>query len=311
MSSVSSAGANVTTKPGAPALDLTGVESCKKITAELLPRFRILSTAPDILYWLMATWGAESNWNLLHKRGTPGNYTYSSLHYTPTNPYMTKSTIIGRAYQFSNVISNIWNDPSTTIQTKENIKEGWYPHGITACMGTYHVKGCDNNLQEWRAYGEAVSLIGELGLEVSPGQSIFQTLFPVDDETCRRRSIASGMIIFNSKYRAGLNSGRSEASALQYALGAYLGNAGVSDRNGVTPEMRVAQLNNLNSSIVGMLAAVDLRRSGDNSIYTINTTDKSARATGASSVRTNTATGATTNGGSNGKSEALAGCRVA
>ena len=108
-------------------------------------------------------------------------------------------------------------------------------------MGTYHV-GAVTTTWGVEILSEAVERINALKLEVDPGQSISQTLFPVDDDVCRRRSIASGMIIFNFKYRQALKT-NGPNRAIQVALATFLGKLGTQDANGVTPEMRVRQLN--------------------------------------------------------------------
>jgi hypothetical protein len=307
-----------------PAKSVQDVENIRDITKDLLTAFSVLKNAPDVMYWLMATWGAESNWRLHFKRGN----SFSSLHYTPSPPSVESTagmgtikstgTLIGNGYQYSNVIQNLWNNPTTTLQTKENIKEGWYPHGITACMGTYHVRGCPNNKGEWRHYPEAVSLIGSVpgGLEVDPGQSIFLTLFAVDDEAARRRSIAAGMIIFNYKYRKALETTHKNnpSGALQMAVGNFLGKFGTRDNNGITPEDRVRQLNATSGTLVTMLQYVQIRRSGDATVLSPDLIDLSSRDAadkGSTQVVNNpTAYVAATNGGSNGTSAKTPGCAV-
>jgi hypothetical protein len=320
-SNVSSARTSSKSKISLPSKDVSVVENMRDITKALLDDFPFLKAAPDIMYWLMATWGAESNWRLHFPRGG----TYSSLHYTASAPAMESTkgagtikstgTLIGNGYQYSNVIQNIWNDPATTVQMKNNIKEGWYPHGVSACMGTYHVRGCPNNLGEWRFYPEAVKVIESLGLEVNPGQSIFETLFPVDDETCRRRSIASGMIIFNFKYRQALEKTHrnNPTGALQVAVGNFLGKFGTRDNNGISPEDRVRQLNSTKGDLVSILQYVGIRRTGDKtelSADLIDMSNKQAKDRSATKVENTTARAATTNGGSNGTSAKTPGCDI-
>lgn len=305
-----------------PTKDFSRVENIRDLTKEQLEFFPFLKEAPDIMYWLMATWGAESGWNLFHPKGRPPNQVFNSLHYTATppqreailglGPISSRGTLIGNGYQYSDVIQNLWNDPTTSVQVRENIKEGWYPHGITACMGTYHVRGCYNNLGEWRFYPEAVERINALGLEVDPGQSISQTLFPVDDDVCRRRSIASGMIIFNFKYRQALKT-NGPNGAIQVALATFLGKLGTQDANGVTPEMRVRQLNARGGDIVSVLQAVNLRRSGETvelSRGLVSLDDRQASDRAATRVVNTPARPATTNSQANGQSAKTPGCSV-
>lgn len=323
MSSVSSS-SQANSKISVPSQDESRVRECAAITEELLAKFAFLKAGPDVMYWLMATWGAESGWKLYHNHGSRQNPVYTSLHYTPSTPAQTSvagagpvkstGTLIGNGYQYSPVIQNIWNDPNVSAQTRANIKEGWYPHGISACMGTYHVKGCPNNLGEWRYYKEAQDLIDSLKLEVDPGQSIFQTLFPTDDTTCRRKSIASGMIIFNFKYRQALQSGKSPSVAMQQAVGCFLGKFGTRDANGVSPEMRVAQLNATSGGIVDMLTYIKIVRTGDQTVLSpdlIDMASREAKDRGSNKVTNNPPkTVASTNGGSDGKSAKRPGCDV-
>lgn len=300
------------------------MRECEAITRELLEYFPFLKAGPDVMYWLMATWGAESGWKLHHNHGTKNNPVYNSLHFTRTEParYSTQGmgpvkstgTLIGNGYQYSPVIQNLWNDPYVTVQTRENIKEGWYPHGITACMGTYHVRGCPNNLGEWRYYPEAVRAIDDFGLEVNPGESIFEKLFHTDDYECRRRSIASGMIIFNFKYRQALENGKSTTTAMQRAIACFLGKAGTKDANGVTPEDRVRQLNSTKGSIMTMLDFIDIRRTGETTQLSKNLIDMSDRQSidrSSKVVNNPPATVASTNGASDGKSQKRPGCEAA
>jgi hypothetical protein len=314
-----------TYKTSLPASEKNRVENIREITEELLADFPYLKVAPDAMYWLMATWGAESRWRLLFPHGPKGNLVYNSLHYTASPParesvagagtIKSTGTLIGNGYQYSNVIQNLWNKPTVTVEERNNIKEGWYPHGITACMGTYHVKGCPNNRGEWRHYPEAVAAIGAYGLEVEPGQSIYQTLFSDDNYTCRRRSIASGMIIFNFKYRRALETSHrgNPVGAMQIAIGNFLGKFGTRDNNGISPEDRVRQLNATSGSIVTMLTAVGLRRTGDTTELAqaaIDMYDKSAKASGSTTVSNKPAAGATTSASSEGVSKKTPGCEV-
>lgn len=307
-SSVASGKNSPKAKQQKPAPDLSKIEEIRNITYGLLQLFPVLKAGPDVMYYLMATWGAESGWKLLHNKNNP-----SSRHWTPSPP--DKSSIT-RVYQNSNVVKNVYNSPSVTPQIRTAVEDGWYPHGITATMGSYMVRGNPNNLQEWRARPEAIPVIEQFGLEVDAGVSITQTLFPVDNVTCRTRSIASGIIIFNSKYCAGLRKySNNTTKAMQYALMAYLGSAGVADLNGVTPEIRAADLNSA-SGRSAILAQIDVVRTGSlttltdeqkklSSIY-----NKTAREGGSNQVANNTAAPATTDSGANGKSAKIPGCEV-
>lgn len=329
MASTASAGKDATSaKVQIPAADKSRVEKMRAITEDLLKTyFPILAKGPDAMYWLMATWGAESSWRLHFNKGSRSSPVMTSLHYTPSPParesikdpgsVKSTGTLTGNGYQYSNVIQNLWNNPLTTTTIKENIKEGWYPHGISACMGSYHVRGCPNNTGEWRFYEESKKLLGSgILLEVDPGQSIFETLFKdADSEECWRRSIAAGINIFNYKYRRALEKTHrgNEAGAMQMAVGNFLGKFGSRDANGVSPEDRVRQLNQTGGNIVTMLQAVNLRRTGDNTTlaYEIDTSNKEAKSSGSTQVSNTQTRVATTNGNSGGDSKKTPGCSTA
>lgn len=324
-STTASAAGSPLVKRSIPGVDKTDVEQMKDITEELLSSFPYLKFAPDVMYWLMATWGAESRWRLHFNHGTRSNPIMTSLHYTATRPGVesvqgkgtirSTGTLIGNGYQYSSVIQNLWNAGNVSPEVRNNIKEGWYPHGVSACMGTYHVRGCPNNKGEWRHYPEAVSVIESLGLEVNPGESIFQTLFPNDDLTCRRKSIASGMVIFNYKYRRALETSNKgdTVGALQRAVGNFLGKFGTRDNNGISPEDRVRQLNATSGTIVSSLKAVGLSRTGDTSILNeqaIDAYDRDLPSSGVNTVRNETPKAATTVASSNGQSKKMPGCDI-
>lgn len=303
-SNVAGAKTSSKTKTVVPSQDLSKIVEIRDITYAVLQQFPVLRSAPDVMYYLMATWGAESSWRLF-ANGT------NSLHWTPSPPDKSSLT---RAYQNSNVIRNVYDSTSVTPQQRKNVMEGWYPHGITATMGSYMVKGNPNNLIEWRSKPEAVEAINRYGLEVEPGISISQTLFPVDNVTCRTRSIASGIIIFNSKYCFGLKKFSGNASkAMQYAIMIYLGDPGKVDGNGVSPEARAADLNSP-AGRATILAKIDIIKTGNTRVLTKNELlagdiyNKSAKDGGSTKVVNNAAGGPATNSNADGKSGKIPGC---
>lgn len=304
MSTVSNAA--TTKKVAKPARDYSEIAEIRDITKEELSHYPVLAAAQDSLYWLMATFGAESQWKLLHGKGN----NISSRHLTMVNP--DKSSLIGRGYQYSAAIQSKYNDPLVTPQIRVNIQDGWYAHGITACMGCYHVKGTPNNVGEFRRHAEAVARISFWGLEVEPGQSITQTLFPANTKLARQKSIASGVIIFHSKYRTGLSIHRgNSALAMNFALGAYLGKQGARDANGTSPDDRRADLYS-SQGRVNILQAIGLVRSGETTIASANIdlSQKSVNTGGATKVINNpSAYVATTNSSANGQPLLPSGCQ--
>ncbi len=287
-------------KTSSPAINYDYISRIRDLVKIELTNFPYLLKAPDAMYYIMATFGAESGWKLWH--GNP----LSSRHLTVVKP--SDSSLI-QAYENSDVIRNIRGNSSTTLQTLENVKDGWYAHGISATMGCYYVRGSHENKLEWRSYPEAVSRINALGLEVDPGQSINDTLFPTDTESSWLKSIVSGLIIFNSKYRIGLVQCRGDAvAAMQFAIGSYLGKKGARDANNTSPDDRRRDINT-NQGRISILADIKVVRSGSTaSNKVIDMGDKSLPANGATRVDNNTASAATTNSGSNGKSETGSGC---
>jgi hypothetical protein len=308
MSSVLDAKASAKAKESQPAKDYSFVEDIYKMVKAEVAYYPFLSKGPDAIYWIMATFGAESNWQLLHGKA-PNR---SSRHLTVVDP--RNSSLTRNGYQNSNVIQNLVKDPLVTAQIIKNIQDGWYAHGISACMGTYHVRGCPNNKGEWRSRPEAVARIEALGLEVDPGQSIVQTLFPADTADARLKSVASGIVIFNSKYRQGLERHNNDtAKAMRYALSAYLGAEGARDANNTSPDDRRRDLNS-NQGRISILKYIGLVKTGDTSALTkgeIDLLNKEAKIKGATKVDNNpSAYVAKTDSGAGGKSSKLAGCEL-
>lgn len=216
----------------------THLQEISDITKALLSNyFPALKVVPDILYICMAIWYYESTWSLWHshKDGTT-----DSRHITRVGEDYPKGYL---SYVNDPVIQNLIKgniDP----QTKLNIDEGSWAHGLTGTMGAYFVAGTKHNLS---CFGRAEfrPLVTSLQLEVKPGQSIIG-LFPYTSnagilEQLRTKSIASGLLVLDMHYKAHLriNNG-DKAKAISGAIGSYLGKG--KDANGVTPEMRIAQV---------------------------------------------------------------------
>lgn len=235
-SSASSANSSSTKKIANPTKDQAYILLMKDITQDLLNQyFPVLKNAPNILYIAMATWGFESNFRMHHRKG---GGVVDSLHLTPSVP---SKSFVGKDYYFSQVIQNILrrNPPNPT--TVKNVQEGLYPHGVSACMGCYHVAGTPANAY---MFGNQKKIVSDLGLEVQPGQAI-SSIFP-DNETGLRRSIAAGLIVYDNKYATYLGKGSTPASAIAKSIAAYVGKEGIPDNNNFKPEQRVDQLNGKN-----------------------------------------------------------------
>ena len=223
--------ASTKTKAVSTGYNLQEVQKIRGFVEELLRGyFPKLSQAPNALYVIMATLGFESGWRLLHKRGSQ----ISSMHY-----FYTGST--GGAageYRRSPLIQNLLRSPTITPQIIDNINQGCVAHGLSATMGYYYVRGVPANKQRFGGYR---ALVNSLGMEVAPGESI-TALFAANDDTAKKRSIASGLIIMETDYVRFLSKGNSPSTAISKAIGSYLGAPGVADKNGSTPEMRVNQV---------------------------------------------------------------------
>lgn len=204
--------------------------------------FPTLSRAPNALFVAMSTWGLESGFKIWPNK-------VNSMHFTGTSP--SNSALVGTGYWYTPVIQNLLKSESTSTEVLQNIDQGRYPHGLSACMGCYHVKGTTNNTQEFRLRKDVIEAFG---LEVNPGESI-TALFPNSD-IGMQRSIASGLIILERKYLTYLKN-NSPTDAIKKAVAAYVGRLGVKDANGYTPEDRVRQVySGENQSISQKLASV-------------------------------------------------------
>ena len=195
-STAAQAGKAPTNKQTKPAGNLDKLQKIRDLTATAInDHFKYLNTAPDILYIAMAIWGMESGWNIWHKKR---NGDYDSAHLSPVDP--ARSTLIGKGYYNSDPILSFRNRANYSPQEAKNVAEGFVAHGLSACMGCYHVAGTPNSKE---AFGPYKSIVESYGLTVAPGQSI-TALFP-DNELGMTRSILSGLIILEGKYKIGMN----------------------------------------------------------------------------------------------------------
>jgi hypothetical protein len=243
-------------KIASPTQNQAYIIKMRDITQSLLNQyFPVLKGAPNMLYIAMATWGFESSFRLLHTKGRAPNTVRDSRHLTATNP---DRSFLGKDYYFSQPIQNILKSPTISQQTKENLQDGLYPHGVSACMGGYHIIGCPAYNQMFKPNQAIVSA---LGLGVNPGDSI-RAIF-TDDELGLTRSIAAGLIVYDQKYKQYLRVGNTPVNAIQKAIAGYVGKAGIPDANNFKPEQRVSQINGrpvseTERSVLGQLVAIGL-----------------------------------------------------
>lgn len=303
---VSSVGGSAKPKANIPGRDYSRAAAMKKITSDFLPRFEYLRQAPDILYWLMGTWVAESGLRLLH----PNRDGRSSSRHVEQPP---KPGGIVWSYDNSNVIKNQYKRQDFSQQLRLNIQEGWCAHGISGTMGCYYVAGCDENLNEYRKHKEARDLIDLLQIEVQPGQSISETLFLVDNEDTWKKSIASGMIIMNAKYRSALlrNGGNTSAS-ISASVMSYVGQHGYKDILGTSPLSRQVKLTS-DTQLISILEAVGVSRSGETTVLAqsqLDSNKKDADAFLSTRVSQSSSSGPTTSTNSAGVSAPMPNCET-
>ena len=233
---------------------LTEVQLIYGLTRDLIKdRFPYLDTAPDALFIAMAIWGLESGWKLWHKKGN----IIDSRHLTPSYPGTSpadKNKGLIPGYRWSDPIASYMSRGDITPDEKVNVSHGFVPHGITACMGCYYVRGTKTYNE---TFGRQQSLVDELGMSVNPGESI-TALFP-NNELGKKRSIASGLIILQEKYRGGMRNFNNPSLAIEFAVGAYLGRG--KDANGMTPEQRIKDVKNSDTRL-GALKANGITRTG-------------------------------------------------
>lgn len=268
MANTSAAAANSSSskKAAVTSSDNANIIKLRDITANLLKMyFPILSNAPNILYVTMATWGFESAFHLLHKKGRAPNPVVIDSQHPGSGGSIGAGTLIGSDYLDSAVIRNLRNNPNTSFQVLANIRQGQFAHGLSACMGCYHVRGTKAFSYMFKPH---LAMVEELGLAVNPGESI-TALFP-DNDAGRMRSIAAGLIVYDQKYKAFLRKGLSPSEALNNAVIAYVGNPKARDSNNFSPISRLNQVQGKRAgageqSILDKLAAAGLS-SDDTSI---------------------------------------------
>lgn len=252
-STAAQAGASPTKKPSKPSPNFDKLQKIRDITASLLNgHFGMLMNAPDILYVSMAIWGMESGWNLWHNKGGVKD----SRHFSPVDP--NRSTLIGKGYYNSDPILSFRSRIDYSAQEAKNIAEGFVAHGLSACMGCYHVRGTPNFKSDFKPYSD---LVEGYGLAVNPGESI-TNIFP-DNDLGMQRSILAGLIILENKFKIGMRVHKNNpAKAIEAAVGYYVGKAGARDVNGYSPEMRQRDVMYSPSDKLSALAQIGVVRTG-------------------------------------------------
>lgn len=287
MSTISDPG--IVKKANTVAKDYSRIQRYKEITEDLLKQyFKSLYAAPDIVYVALAIFGLESGWNLWHKKSfSHGADTvlsgYDSSHKSPV-PVETSSLI--RAYWYSPVIQNLVKTKGFDVNIMTALHQGRVAHGLSACMGCYHVRGTKTN-ESFKPYSKVV---GDLGLEVNPGESI-TALFP-QNETGERRSIAAGLIILDEKYKIAKKQFKSESDAIRAAVGYYVGKAGAKDINGYSAEDRIKGVYT-RSNVQTVLASIGVTQSGYVAVAADDISNNPRSNSGSGDSKSNTTTSTT------------------
>lgn len=275
-----------------------------QMTQAELQYYPQLAQAPGALFALMITWIAESRIRLYPLGGDSAKHGKATIpeKFVLNGQAGTSNGFIYSDYWNTPVIQNEWNNGNSTIRS--NIEDGFWPWGISACMGAYMVAGCKANstFRAWAATTGTQNRIAALGLEVQPGQSINETLFPADTPANQLRSIAQGIIVMSGTYNALLKyhyPRLSPTEALSHAVGSYVGPPGAVDVNGYGYSQRVSALQN--TEFVQMAAAVGVTNASNQVAVNLNNPGVS---TNVVSVVNNPAPGSapTTNSNSNGVS---------
>lgn len=239
----------------------TNIQNISEITKKaIIDNFSHLREIPGILYLAMAIWGLESNWRLLFDKGS----VIDSAHYSPADP---KKSFVGKDYYYTAVISALRSRPDLTEQTKKNIDQGLVAHGLSACMGCYHVRGTDAYNYMFK---NKESLAMSKGIVVNPGESITDLFAdPTNNwQLGKERSIIAGLIVLENKFllaskmktQGGSLRYPSKEEAIKAAVGFYVGKLGAKDINGYSPEQRIAEVYQDRKSKLVMLAEAGITK---------------------------------------------------
>lgn len=211
------------------------IQLIQEVNRELLTPsyFPGLVRITNIQYVTMAIWALESSMRLLHGGGSSRHS--SSSQYQPFGISYLKSTNVRSMLERSDI----------TPQQRENIKDGYYAHGLTGAMGSYFIKGTVHNkeMSNHRAFMNKMAAEG-CPLEIELGESM-TSLFSKGqkDKNAIRTSLAQGLVILNDKViRYAREYPSDHHKALLMAVGAYVGWG--KDSNGYSGYDRVLSIRN-------------------------------------------------------------------
>jgi hypothetical protein len=207
-------------------------QKLRSTTTSLLKQYfgQTLNTVPDIVNIFMALMLKESHFNV------------NAAYATALSPYNSSGAA---DYYNSTVIKNILTpgNPASSLQKRDNEPEGRTAIGLTQCMGWNIVKGASISgkclVEQFRP-----DLVGTLC--INPGDSVKAKL---SGEANISNSILAGLVVLESKYRAGyaknggwaikLGSGKSSRelqfpSRIYSSVAGYLGYSSAGDANHTT-----------------------------------------------------------------------------
>jgi hypothetical protein len=166
-----------------------------------LPDLEKRLSAIFVLESQLSCFPVKGSTNSRHKTIVCGSSAISNGNISNKVSSWTSGTSFFTNYWNSNVVQN-YLACCGGVQD-EAVKDGLYAHGVSACMGAYHVKFTPawNELFGQTKYR---SIVNNYGLEVQIGTSV-TSIYPKNDKYNREKSIAAGMIIFDSKFSAYVN----------------------------------------------------------------------------------------------------------
>ncbi len=246
------------------------IQGIAAINQELLRNyFPQLNAIKDSHYVTMATWGLESNFELL--RGG------SSRHYTAVSP----TSIFSRAYRNSAGYKSFSARADITPTEKYNLDDGIYAQGLTATMGSYYIR--DNRIAKDIAHYEQLMSRFEakegLPTRVNYGQS-FSELFTAPGRTQEQAwkiSLFQGLIIFDWHLSNARKKISDPSIALMTAVATYVGLG--KDSNGYSGFQRVYDVRNNNNPQVKSLLANGIAPSDSNTMFLVGSNIVAQRST--------------------------------
>jgi hypothetical protein len=222
----------------------------------LKTHFKLLGSAPDAHYVMMATMMLESSAKM-----TPSNH-----------QAISPESDLGVYFVKDNLIAKYWNSfNSQPPNVQSSLQEGLSAKALMATMGLYqfrNTQACREIISSKHSqphYPELVSASGyDILVEVGQNPS---SKFTEDAELVgATRSMMFGCMIMEVKYNIYLKSGCTPATAMYKAMGAYVGKDGAKDALGTSPDDRRRLISDSNDPRIILLAKAGITRSSGNSV---------------------------------------------